>query len=217
MYVYCMLWVDWWFRSDIQQFSDDQNQCGFFLVFFFTWCATLALTQHVICKVISNLTIVKKYICLQHVVERNYNLTKNVNTQAQNIGWFVLYFCCVCEDITSCATRYLVQMMICGHHGNYSKASKGFFSKWKAAMVGFSRRRRRRRRLLLLLSHATNLFLCGHERVKRLSGETTHAFIWTQRHQRNGALLASSACSIQSAAAAQLLLIQYKKSLVGRI
>ena len=190
----------------------------FFWVFFFTWCATLALTQHVIYKVISNLTIVKKYnICLQHVVERNYNLTKNVNTQAQNIGWFVLYFCCVCEDITSCATRYLVQMMICGHHGNYSKASKGFFSKWKAAMVGFSRRRRRRRRLLLLLSHATNLFLCGHERVKRLSGETTHAFIWTQRHQRNGALLASSACSIQSAAAAQLLLIQYKKSLVGRI
>lgn len=100
-------------------------------------------------------------------------------------------------------------MMICGHHGNYSKASKSFSSKWKAAMVGFSRRRRRRR-LLLLLSHATNLFLCGHEWVKRLSGETTHAFTWTQRHQRNGVLLASSACSIQSVA--QLLLIQYRKA-----
>lgn len=33
-----------------------------------------------------------------------------------------------------------------------------------------------------------------------------------KRHQRNGALLASSACSIQSAAAAQLLLIQYRKA-----
>lgn len=31
---------------------------------------------------------------------------------------------------------------------------------------------------------ATNLFLCGHEWVKRLSGETPQAFICTQKHQR---------------------------------
>lgn len=48
-------------------------------------------------------------------------------------------------------------------------------------MGGFSEWRRL---LLLLLFRATNFFLCGHERVKRLSGETPHVLICTQRNQR---------------------------------
>lgn len=38
--------------------------------------------------------------------------------------------------------------------------------------------------MLFLLFHATNLFLCGHEWVKRLSSEALHPFICALRHQR---------------------------------
>lgn len=36
----------------------------------------------------------------------------------------------------------------------------------------------------VVVVHARNLFVCGHEWVKRLSGKKPHAFICTQRYQR---------------------------------
>lgn len=65
-------------------------------------------------------------------------------------------------------------MLVNWYHGNHCEAFQ-FSSKWKPTAGGYSIRRRLL--LLFLLLHATNLFLCGPERVKWLSSDVLGAFI----------------------------------------
>lgn len=72
-------------------------------------------------------------------------------------------------------------MMIHGHHRNVKEAHRsssvnenGRIFHMEGEVV-----------VLVLVSHAcANIFLCGHERVKRLSGEALRASSCTKMHQR---------------------------------